>query len=259
MERAENYLMDDIFNSDDLGAGYAQWRPPVHPRIVERIVKRVGSVARALDIGCGTGLSTRALRPLTREAIGMEPYVAMLRWSQSIAPDASFVAGAAEAIPVRSQSMPLLTAAGSLNWADLDRFFPEARRVVTDEGVLVVYDFGQGCDLAGSDALARWNAQFKLRYPSPPCRPVNLQTLSANTPGFTLRDSEEFAVPISIAPDFYLEYAMTETNVEAAVRNGTSKQQIRDWCEQTLAPVFDGEVREVTFRGFIAYLSPEPQ
>lgn len=251
--------MDGIFNSDDLGEGYAQWRPPVHPHIVERMEKRVGHVARALDIGCGTGLSTRALRPLTNEAIGMEPYVAMLRWSESIAPDAAFVAGAAEAIPVRSQSMPLLTAAGSLNWADLGQFFPEARRVVTDDGVLVVYDFGQGCDLAGSDALARWNAQFKLRYPSPPCRAVNLQTLSSDTPGFALREGEEFAVPISIAPDFYLEYALTETNVEAAVRNGIPKHEIRAWCDETLAPVFDGEAREVTFRGFIAYLSPEPR
>ena len=250
--------MDDIFNSDYLGEGYAQWRPAVHPHVVERIGRRVGRVARALDIGCGTGLSTRALQPLAEEAIGMEPYVAMLRWSQSIAPDASFVAGAAEAIPVRSSSMPLLTAAGSLNWADLGRFFPEARRVVADDGVLVIYDFGQGQDLAGSDALARWNARFKERYPSPPCRTVNLETLASDTPGFVLREGEEFAVPISIAPDFYLEYAMTETNVEAAVRRGESETQIRNWCEETLAPVFAGKARDVTFRGFIAYLSPVP-
>ena len=88
--------MQDIFNSTDLGEGYAQWRPAVHPHVVERIVRRVGPVSRALDIGCGTGLSTRALRPLAGDVTGMEPYVAMLRWSRSIAPEASFVAGAAE-------------------------------------------------------------------------------------------------------------------------------------------------------------------
>lgn len=248
--------MDDIFNSDALGEGYAQWRPAVHPRVVELIGRRVGRVERALDIGCGTGLSTRALGALTDEAIGMEPYVSMLRWSRSVAPDAAFVAGAAEAIPVRSASMPLLTAAGSLNWADLGRFFPEARRVVTDDGVLVVYDFGQGDDMAGSDALALWNAEFKRRWPSPACREVDLRTLAADTPGFVLRDGEEFAVGLEIAPEFYLEYAMTETNVEAAVRGGAAKGEIREWCRETLGPVFGGEARVVTFRGFVGYLQP---
>ncbi len=258
MERAKNNLMQDIFNSDFLGEGYAQWRPAVHPHVIELIARRIGRVERALDIGCGTGLSTRALMPITEEPIGMEPYLNMLRWSRTIAPNAAFFAGNAEAIPLRSRSMPLLTAAGSLNWADLSQFFPEARRVIANNGTLIVYDFGQGDDMAGSNALARWNAQFKQRYPSPPCRTINPQTLSTDTPGFELRESEEFAVPISIAPQFYLEYAMTETNVAAAMRNGAAESEIRAWCEETLAPVFDGQPREVTFRGFIAYLSPMP-
>ena len=161
MEGTESNVVEDVFNSDRLGEGYAQWRPPVHPHVIERIRRRLPQrVAMALDIGCGTGLSTRALRPIAEEAIGMEPYAAMLRWSGSVAPDADFVAGTAEAIPFRSHSMPLLTAAGSLNWADLSLFFPEARRVVAEDGMLVVYDFGQGRDMAGSDGRTRWNALF---------------------------------------------------------------------------------------------------
>lgn len=252
--------MDDIFNSERLGEGYAHWRPPVHAHVVERIGRRLGQrVGLALDIGCGTGLSTRALHGIAERAVGMEPYVAMLRWSRSVAPEASFIAGRAEEMPVRSHSVPLLAAAGSLNWVDLSRFFPEARRVVKDDGALVIYDFGQGRDVAGSGKLGDWHEEFKRRYPSPPCRTINPETLASDTPGFVLRTAEEFAVPISIAPEFYLEYALTETNVAAAVRNGVPEGEIRRWCEDTLGAVFQGEAQEVTFRGFIAYLHPETE
>ncbi len=41
-----------------------------------------------------------------------------------------FAVGTAEAIPLADRTVDLITAAGSLNYANLDLFFPEAARVL---------------------------------------------------------------------------------------------------------------------------------
>jgi hypothetical protein len=53
-------------------------------------------------------------------------------------------------------------------------------------------------------------------------------------------------------PEFYLDYAITETNVSSAIAAGTPEAEIREWCCATLAPVFEGRPREVLFRVYTA-------
>src|SRR5438270_12439655 len=115
------------FGTENMALGYATSRPPVHPRVIELARQSLGwsqLAARALDVGCGAGLSTKALAALAQECIGIEPAEAMLKWSAIVAPEADFVAGTAEAIPICDRSLDLLTAAGSLNYVNLDLFFP---------------------------------------------------------------------------------------------------------------------------------------
>ena len=123
-----------------MSAGYATSRPAVHPHVIERVRRHLGldrKVSRALDVGCGAGLSTKPLEEIAECCIGIEPVEAMLAWTRSTAPDAHFLVGAAEAIPIAGRSIDILTAAGSLNYADFDLFFPEAARVLKERGVLV--------------------------------------------------------------------------------------------------------------------------
>lgn len=59
-----------------MAAGYASYRPPIHPRVVGRAYRSLAmSVAArsALDVGCGAGVSTRALDGFAEHRIGMEP------------------------------------------------------------------------------------------------------------------------------------------------------------------------------------------
>lgn len=186
-------------------------------------------------------MSTAPLERIAEKCFGIEPVEAMARLGPTLAPRAHFACAQAERLPVKSASMDLITAAGSLNWVDLDSFLAEARRVLAPEGLLVVYDFSQG-DLKG------WNAKFKSRYPSPPCRAITRETLPAAV------HYETFDIGLMIGPEFYLEYAMTETNVAAAVAGGVPREEIREWCDASLRPVFEGEAQEVRFQGYIAYI-----
>ena len=87
--------MASVYDSERLAAAYARDRPPIHERILR--AARLGRQADlALDIGCGAGLSTAALAPLAKRAIGLEPVSTMLTHRRTVARDASFVIGRAE-------------------------------------------------------------------------------------------------------------------------------------------------------------------
>src|SRR5262245_32559103 len=135
--------MSDLFDTSAMAAGYATARPPVHQRILElaRPYLKGAGFRHGLDVGCGAGLSTKALADLVEHCVGLEPSAGMLRWAPSSAPEADFVVGGAETLPFASGSIDLITAAGSLNYVRLEPFFTEAARVLTSQGVLVVYDF----------------------------------------------------------------------------------------------------------------------
>lgn len=239
-----------------MALGYAKSRPAVHPKVIDRVrdyLRIAAPVRSALDIGCGAGVSTAALQRIAPNPVGIEPHYSMLRYGSTIAPGAYFAAGTAERMPIRTGSMDLITAAGSLNFVDLQFGLPEIRRVLRNGGRLVIYDFAQGSDFADSDRLTIWHREFKTRYPPPASRPFHVEALNLNKHGLELIHIDSFAVGLEIAPDFYVGYAMTETNVAAAAGSGTPHGEIREWCRQSIAQVFGGEAHEVLFKGYIAY------
>jgi SAM-dependent methyltransferase len=251
--------MEPLFASPTLAEGYARWRPAVHPRVMERVRRHLGgTVEMGLDVGCGAGLSTRALQMVTERAVGLEPLEPMLAWTREVAPGASFVVGRAEAMPVAAGSIDVMTAAGSLNYVDLGMFFAEARRVLRADGLLVVYDFSAGKRMAGEGGLAEWFAAFRRRYPPRPSsgRPLDPGILATLAEGFRVDGEEVYEEAIEMTPEAYVDYMMTETNVAAAVRAGAREEGIRAWCAESLGPVFGGRSRAVLFDGYIAYLRP---
>jgi SAM-dependent methyltransferase len=245
--------MDAIFGSARIAAGYARHRPAVHPQVVELIRSRVPHARRALDIGCGAGLSAAPLTLIADQVVGIEPAEAMLRWSSEVAPGAAFVAGRAEQLPIRGASIDLITAAGSLNYADLSLFAAEAVRVLRPGGTLVVYDFGPGREFRDSPVLGDWFGEFERRWPWPPARAIDVTRAPLNGPALRLVHRENFDIALPLAPEFYLEYVLTETNVEAAVNRGEAEAGIRSWCAETLAAAFAGAPRAVVFRGYVSY------
>jgi SAM-dependent methyltransferase len=251
--------MANLFDSSSMGAGYANARPPIHPLVMELVMARLkpaGRFRRALDVGCGAGLSTRAVFASVEQTIAIDPYESMLRFGASVAPGAHFLAARAEELPVRSNSIDLITAAGSLNYTDLRLFFPEAVRVLRGEGWLVVYDFSQGRRFSDSPALDTWFNEFLARYPAPP-DPINHldgETLGRVCQPLRMDFHQPFEVGVTLSHEFYVNYMMTETNISNAVACGATEPEIRVWIASSLQPVFDGKDHEILFNGYFACL-----
>jgi ubiquinone/menaquinone biosynthesis C-methylase UbiE len=252
-------FMASLFSG--IAAGYATARPPVHALIIDRLRRYLAArqpVNTALDIGCGAGLSTRALRPVAARRIGIEPAEPMLSWSARLDPEADFVAGQAESLPLADASVDLITAAGSLNYVDLDRFFPEAVRVLRRPEVLAVYDFAQGTRCTRECGLEHWFSDFRRRYPPPAggARALDPALLAGMESGFRMDAYESFEVAVPLTLSSYTDYILTEINVAAAVQRGECEAEIRRWCEETLSGVFQNSRRDVLFPSYLACMVP---
>jgi SAM-dependent methyltransferase len=248
--------MASVYDSERLAAAYARDRPPIHEQIL--LAARLDRKAdRALDIGCGAGLSTAALAPLARRAIGLEPISTMLTHRRTVAPHASFLMGQAERLPFAAGSFDLVTAAGSLNYAGLPSALAEIARVLTGDGTFLLYDFSTGGRSVSGDALAGWFASFEQRFPWPPgWEPLDVRELPLAGYGLRLLDYTDLEIQLPMDLDAYLRYMLSETNVDDAIARGAcSAEQARDWCLETLKAVFaDGQVT-VVVPGYIATLA----
>ncbi len=249
-----------IYDSARLAAAYAAARPPVHARIVEHIKARfdrigIGGAQRALDVGCGAGVSTAALEPLADRVVGLEPVMTMLTHRRRVAPLARFVAGRAEQLPFASRAFDLIAAAGSLNYADLSLFLPEAARVLAARGTLVVYDFSSGRRLAADTRLDEWFTEFEQRYPFPAGYEMDVRRLDYARAGLQIDSCEELEISVPMSGHAYLEYVLSETNVEQALVAGIAEREIREWCREGTAPLFADALRDVLFDAYVAYIS----
>jgi SAM-dependent methyltransferase len=253
-----------LYDSERLARAYAFSRPPVHREVVERIRGGLATLGwhqgrdsrglRALDVGCGAGLSTAALAPLARHLVGLEPAVAMLTYRHQVAPGAAFVVGRAESLPFASGSFDLLASAGALNYADRRLFLPEAARVLTSRGCLVVYDFSSGRRLREAPGLDAWFDAFEQRYPYPPGYAMDVRTLAYEDAGLRLQWYETFDVELSMTRDAYVAYALSETSVELALSRGTSRYDVERWCRETLEPWFPSPAATVVFEAYAAVI-----
>jgi SAM-dependent methyltransferase len=249
---------DHVYESARMAAGYAFSRPAVHPHIIRKIrddLRIERPLGRALDIGCGAGLSTAALAPLARSVVGLEPVVAMLAHRHAVAPGASFVAAQAERMPFAAGSFDIVTAAGSLNYVDLELFLPDLARVLAASGVMVIYDFSAGRRLRGSDTLDAWYSAFGQRYPPKPGYEMDVSKLEYARAGLTLVAFKPLEVAVPMTRESYVAYAMSETGVELAVARGVPEAEIRTWCESTLAGVLGETPRGVLFDAYVAYVA----
>ncbi len=246
-----------IYGSERMAAAYAFSRPPVHRHVALRVASYLGRacpVDAALDIGCGAGASTAALAPVARRRVGIEPYASMLTHARTVAPEAGWCVGRAEALPFVHGAFDLVTAAGALNYVDLESSLSEVARVMSSRGLFVPYDFSAGRRLRDDDRLSDWHREFRRRFPASPGYSLDLRTLEYGRHGLDLACYEEVEIEIAMSLGTYVDYILGESGVERALSAGRSEPEIRRYCEESLRSVLSDSVREVVFDAQIAYV-----
>jgi ubiquinone/menaquinone biosynthesis C-methylase UbiE len=102
----------------------------------ETLLDFLGPTPRStLDVGCGTGHWLGIMVGHALTLAGVEPSAAMLAQARTAAPGAHLVRARAEGLPWRDATFDRIVCINALHhFADRDRFFAEARRVLKPGG-----------------------------------------------------------------------------------------------------------------------------
>lgn len=230
---------------------YHHGRPFHHPRALDRIFGVVGEerVSRALDVACGTGLSTLALASRAELAIGVDAIEAMIRPARS-APNAVYTVAEAERLPFTSHTFDVLTVASGVHWFDQEVFFAEAARVLRARGWLAIYDhFFKGS--VDEPAMDNWlRHEYAQRYPAPP-RAARTDRQIFVSDDFIEVEAFEYDDRISFTQDELVAYLLSQSNtITPAAEGRETTQETETWLRIETAQWFQARHdRSFLFRG----------
>jgi ubiquinone/menaquinone biosynthesis C-methylase UbiE len=128
-----------------------------------RVVRQPESV---LDVGCGTGKLLRQARTCWPEAnlIGVDPAKGMIEMAQRLTPNATFLTGMGEALPLPDASVDLAFSTVSFHhWHDQAAGLREIARVLRPGGYFILVDISMPGWLVQVFRLKRVHSRAQLR------------------------------------------------------------------------------------------------
>jgi SAM-dependent methyltransferase len=250
--------MTRLFKHENSARRYLEGRPPIHATIIRELRTLIGlttPVRRAIDVACGVGQSTVALKTIADDVVGTDSSEAMLQLATS-ADSVTYVGAAAEALPFMDRAFELMTVALAIHWLDRERFFPEVGRVLVPNGWLVVYTHGFEGRMVENPELARWwREEYNKRYPRPERDRRPLREVDFQAGGLELVMDTRSKVNVAFTVDELVAHLLSLSHITAAVESGReSIEGARDWLRESVAPLFRGSHGTFPFEGPILCL-----
>jgi len=238
----------NFFGSKDAAERYATGRPDFHAGTIGRVKAFLGieqKLPLALDVACGTGLSTKALLSVADEVYGTDLSREML--DRACEKDKiRYVVAAADNQPFEDEEFDLVTVSSAIHWFDIDAFLTEAGRILKTNGWLVIYENYFTGKMDGNDGFTNWvNEVYLKRFPSPP-RNKNYDWSAGNLKikGLSITVPDEFENAINFNKRQLISYFTTQSNIISSIeQNLLTCDEAEQWLDGQLAPYFnDAEI-----------------
>ena len=250
------------FDSKRIALGYAK-RPWLHKSVIEQLLKDCNldssyKFKNGLDVGCGAGLSKKALRLVCDKVTVTDFADSMVEVCRDLYgkdPSYSFYVAKAEETIVPDTKYDIVTAAGCINWVDEKKFMANMNEVVEDNGLIVIYDFGITDKLVGSEAYTTgYQDEYLKRFPKP-FRKENKWTQADLPDGFIMEKQTEYDMEYSFDIESFVDFMLIQSNVNAQIESGSlTADEAREWMETSLLPIFENGKRQLVFRGYSWYI-----
>ncbi|CAI9534103.1 unnamed protein product [Staurois parvus] len=141
-------MSTQLFEGKEHASYYQKFRfePPqeiidlIFSFVDERLPKPYGF---AVDVGCGTGQSTRILSPFFEKVLGTDISEAQIEEAKKApgSPNVTYSACPAEEVPVGDASVDLLTACAAVHWFNIEKFLKEVDRILKPRGCLAFFSY----------------------------------------------------------------------------------------------------------------------
>lgn len=251
----------NYFNPKTAAERYSKGRPDFHSNTIRHIKDHLHldkKLDTALDVACGTGLSTKALLEISTNVYGTDISAEML--NLALQPDKiKYSIAPAEQQPFADDYFDLITVSSGVHWFDIDKFLIEANRILKSRSWLVLYENHFISEMVGNDDFANWfpNSYLK-KFPSPPRNNSYAWTNeNLNPKNLNFIAEEKFKNSVSLTKEQLALYFTTQSNIIAAVeKKQTTYYEVEDWLNIELASFFDNEqtIRTINYGNWIKYI-----
>lgn len=138
---------------------YKSFRPHYPQALFDYLLSDLNEGSTILD--CATGNGQAALNLGSKNTTVIATDISLAQMSQApVASATHWVQSGAESLPLRDNSIQLITVAQALHWFDFDRFYAEAARVLVPGGRIVAWTYSllAICDQFGHEVaeVLRW-------------------------------------------------------------------------------------------------------
>ncbi len=247
------------FDQERIAQGYAKDRPYLHPQVMEIVkedLKLDSEVRNGLDIGCGAGLSTKALKMLCGHVTGTDISPEMIQAAGQMCKEEGFSFYTCKAEEVSGDiRYDIVTAAGMINWVDEEAFLKNLSHIMMPAGYLVIYDFWITDKMQENNAYTDWwNMQYLPKFPKPFRKEDQWTDREAEKFGFRITGRKQIELTWEFDMEAFIRFMMIQSNVNEQIEERTiSERDASDWFRETLSDIFDNEVRTLIFKGYIWY------
>ncbi|MBK9727038.1 MAG: methyltransferase domain-containing protein [Saprospiraceae bacterium] len=230
---------------------YSKGRPNFHNTTINHIksyLKLENKLHSALDIACGTGLSTQALLNIATHVYGTDGSQAMLDFALK-KDKINYQIARAEVQPFANQFFDLITVCSGVHWFDIDKFLMEANRLLKSKSYLVLYDnFFLGEMESNPEFLKWYNSVYLINFPAP-ARNDNYNWINKklNEMNFDYVKEEIFTNAVSFNKNELLLYFTTQSNIISAVEKKLiTYPEVEVWLDNELSIHFANENKNET-------------
>ena len=249
------------FDHKRIAEGYAK-RPWLHKSVMEQLKKDCGLNSdfvfkNGLDVGCGAGLSTKALKLICDKVTWTDIAESMIEVCNELYGDDSaysFYVAKAEETKIPDEKYDIVTAAGCINWVDERAFMKNVEEILDKNGLLVIYDFAITDRMPGNNDYTGWYMEYLQRFPKP-ARKERKWTQEDLPEGFIMEKQTEYDMVYSFDLEQFIDFMLIQSNVNDRIENGnTTPDKVRRWMKETLSPIFADVDRQLVFSGYSWYI-----
>jgi SAM-dependent methyltransferase len=142
MEFSRALIDSSGYDREGFAECYDRFRPPTPGVLLDVLCRyaRRDRPALVVDLGCGTGLSTRAWSGRAERIVGIEPNAAMVA-AAAPAPGVEYQQAFADDTGLDDGSADIVTCSQSLHWMEPEPTFAEVARILRPGGVFAAYDY----------------------------------------------------------------------------------------------------------------------
>lgn len=249
------------FDDKRIAQGYASDRPQLHKFVIERLKSDLNVTKpfhNGLDVGCGAGLSLKALKLICDKVTGTDISDEMIKLCKSLydTPEFTFYTAKAEETLPSEITYDIVTAAGVISWVDKDKFLENMKLVMAKDGLLVIYDFWISDKMIDNDAYTEWYQKLYLtNFPKPP-RNESVWSQDCMPEGFVIKQQALYQMNYKFDMDSFIRFMMIQSNVNSQIQSGNKTEaEVKSWMEQTLSPIFHETGQTLIFDAYSWYIT----